>query len=77
MLLLLSPTPHLPARPPPADLDSGATVPGDPAGRRQKPGHGYGYGCGVRIDTPLGPLRLEYALNNGGKGRFHLGIGHG
>ncbi|GAB4822487.1 hypothetical protein N2152v2_009533 [Parachlorella kessleri] len=59
------------------DLDSGAAVPGDPAGRRQKPGHGYGYGCGVRIDTPLGPLRLEYGWNAARKGRFHLGIGNG
>lgn len=27
-------------------------------------GSGYGYGAGVRIDTPIGPLRLEYAMND-------------
>jgi len=61
-----------------SDLGSGATVPGDPAGCRQKPGSGYGVGAGVRIDTPIGPLRLEYAMNETRQRRFHLGIGsHG
>ena len=51
---------------------------GDPAGARGKPGKGYGVGAGVRIDTPIGPLRLEYALNDQRQRRFHLGIGsHG
>ena len=60
------------------DLDSGASVKGDPAGVREKPGRGYGYGAGVRLDTPVGPLRLECALNDRGLRRFHLGIGsHG
>jgi outer membrane protein insertion porin family len=61
-----------------SDLGSGASVPGDPAGCRQKPGAGYGAGAGVRIDTPIGPLRLEYAVNDARHRRFHLGIGsHG
>lgn len=59
-----------------SDLGSGTTVPGDPAGVRQKPGAGYGYGAGVRIDTPIGPLRLEYAFNNLKDGKFHVGIGN-
>eukprot|EP00850_Spirogloea_muscicola_P010969 SM000066S20444 [mRNA] locus=s66:292568:297919:- [translate_table: standard] len=58
------------------DLDSGSTVPGDPAGTRGKPGKGFGYGAGVRIDSPLGPLRLEYALNDQNVRRFHFGIGY-
>ncbi|KAI7843074.1 hypothetical protein COHA_003245 [Chlorella ohadii] len=58
-----------------SDLDSGGTVTGDPAGARGKPGSGYGYGAGVRIDTPIGPLRLEYAMNDRQQTRFHLGIG--
>ncbi|GAA0176415.1 hypothetical protein LIER_29413 [Lithospermum erythrorhizon] len=57
------------------DLGSGPTVPGDPAGARLKPGSGYGYGIGIRVDSPLGPLRLEYALNDQKTGRFHFGVG--
>ncbi|CAL9230920.1 unnamed protein product [Arabidopsis halleri] len=57
------------------DLGSGSTVPGDPAGARLKPGSGYGYGLGVRVDSPLGPLRLEYAFNDQHAGRFHFGVG--
>ncbi|CAN8300689.1 unnamed protein product [Cochlearia groenlandica] len=58
------------------DLGSGSTVIGDPAGARLKPGNGYGYGFGVRVDSPLGPLRLEYAFNDKHIGRFHFGVGH-
>ncbi|KAG5517588.1 hypothetical protein RHGRI_038102 [Rhododendron griersonianum] len=58
------------------DLGSGPTVPGDPAGARLKPGSGYGYGFGMRVDSPLGPLRLEYAFNDKKAGRFHFGVGH-
>ncbi|EOA20036.1 hypothetical protein CARUB_v10000309mg [Capsella rubella] len=57
------------------DMGSGSTVPGDPAGARLKPGSGYGYGLGVRVDSPLGPLRLEYAFNDQQAGRFHFGVG--
>lgn len=59
-----------------SDLDSGATVTGDPAGARGKPGKGYGYGGGVRVDSPLGPVRLEYAWNGMGQRRFHIGLGY-
>ena len=59
-----------------SDIDSGPTVMGDPAGCRGKPGSGYGYGAGVRVDSPVGPLRLEYAWNDKGVGRFHFGIGY-
>ncbi|CAM6046827.1 unnamed protein product [Sphagnum compactum] len=58
------------------DLGSGHTVPGDPAGVRGKPGKGYGYGAGIRVDSPLGPLRLEYAFNDNHARRFHFGIGY-
>ncbi|KAJ6414397.1 hypothetical protein OIU84_003403 [Salix udensis] len=58
------------------DLGSGPTVPGDPAGARLKPGSGYGYGFGIRVDSPLGPLRLEYAFNDSHTKRFHFGVGH-
>ncbi|KAJ7980765.1 outer envelope protein 80, chloroplastic [Quillaja saponaria] len=58
------------------DLGSGPSVPGDPAGTRLKPGSGYGYGFGIRVDSPLGPLRLEYAFSDKQAKRFHFGIGH-
>ncbi|GAB2229299.1 hypothetical protein Droror1_Dr00023437 [Drosera rotundifolia] len=58
------------------DLGSGPSVPGDPAGARLKPGSGYGYGFGIRVESPLGPLRLEYAFNDKQAKRFHFGVGH-
>jgi outer membrane protein insertion porin family len=36
-----------------------------------------GYGAGVRLDSPVGPLRLEYAFNDRNARRFHFGIGKG
>jgi len=59
------------------DLDSGSSVLGNPAGERGKPGHGLGYGAGVRLDSPVGPIRLEYAFNDLNARRFHFGIGKG
>ena len=61
-----------------SDLDTGATVPGDPAGARGKPGSGAAVGVGVRVDSPVGPLRFECAVNDRHARRFHVGIGaHG
>lgn len=61
-----------------SDLGSGPLVPGDPAGARGKAGSGSGVGVGLRVDSPVGPLRLECALSDRGARRFHLGIGsHG
>lgn len=58
------------------DLDSGASVIGDPAGTRGKPGSGYGVGLGLRVNSPLGPVRFEYAWNERRRGRLHVGIGY-
>ncbi|GIL91181.1 hypothetical protein Vretimale_18825 [Volvox reticuliferus] len=60
-----------------SDLGSGPAVIGDPAGVRGKPGNGYGFGGGVRVDSPVGPVRLEYAWNANREGRFHVGLGYG
>lgn len=57
------------------DLGSGSSVLGNPAGVRQKPGSGFGYGLGVRIQSPLGPIRVDYGINDQGVGRIHFGIG--
>ena len=57
------------------DLGSGSSVLGDPAGVRGKPGSGFGYGVGVRVNTPLGALRLDYGFNDRGESRIHFGLG--
>ena len=57
------------------DLGTGKDVPGDPAGIREKPGSGYGYGLGVRIQSPLGPIRIDYGINDTGDNQIHFGIG--
>ncbi len=58
-----------------SDLGSASSVLGNPAGVRRKPGSGYGYGLGLRIQTPLGPLRIDYGINDLGNSRIHFGIG--
>ncbi|MBD2292958.1 outer membrane protein assembly factor [Anabaena sphaerica FACHB-251] len=58
-----------------SDLGSGDTVIGDPAGDRNKPGSGFGYGAGVRVDSPLGLIRADYGINDQGDSRVHIGIG--
>lgn len=56
-------------------LSSDGAVIGEPSRIRHLPGWGYGYGLGVRIQSPLGPIRLDYGINNNGEGRIHFGIG--
>ncbi|MDF0556723.1 BamA/TamA family outer membrane protein [Kamptonema sp. UHCC 0994] len=58
-----------------SDLGTGGSVPGDPAGVRGKPGSGVGAGFGVRIQSPLGPIRIDYGFNVDGGSRLHFGIG--
>ncbi|BAZ14564.1 surface antigen D15 domain-containing protein [Calothrix sp. NIES-4071] len=58
-----------------SDLGSGDSVIGNPAGVRGKPGTGFGYGAGVRFDSPLGLLRADYGINDQGESRLHFGIG--
>jgi outer membrane protein insertion porin family len=58
-----------------SDLGTGSSVPGNPAGSRGKPGNGFGYGAGVRVQSPIGPLRLDYAINNLNETRIQFGLG--
>jgi len=58
-----------------SDLGTANGVPGDPAGVRGKPGSGFGYGVGLRIRSPLGQIRVDYAINDQGANEFHFGIG--
>ncbi len=56
------------------DLGSGNTVPGDPAGIRNKPGSGGGYGLGLRVQSPLGNIRIDYGLGTNGGSQFSFGL---
>ena len=58
-----------------SDLGSGDTVKGEPATFRDKPGDGFGYGLGLRTTSPIGLLRIEFALNDGGDSEFIFAIG--
>lgn len=50
-------------------------VPGNPGGIRGKPGQGFGYGLGVRVQSPLGPIRVDFGINDQGDTQFSFGIG--
>jgi outer membrane protein insertion porin family len=58
-----------------SDLGTGNSVPTNPAGVRGKPGNGFGYGAGVRIQSPVGPLKIDYGVNSLGQNRIQFGIG--
>ncbi|MDB5099152.1 MAG: polymerase, partial [Cyanobacteria bacterium RYN_339] len=34
-----------------------------------------GYGAGLRLNTPLGPIRLDYGMSGLETGQFHFSIG--
>ncbi len=36
----------------------------------------WGKGLGLRINTPIGPIRLDYGFGDSGKGIFYFNIGH-
>lgn len=57
------------------DLGTGDNVPGEPAEDRGKPGSGFGYGAGVRVQSPLGAIRVDFGVNDDGDSRIHFGIG--
>jgi outer membrane protein insertion porin family len=56
-------------------LGSQGAVPGKPGDVRGLPGSGLGYGIGVRIQSPVGPIRIDYGFNDSGGSRVHFGIG--
>lgn len=57
------------------DLGTGDNVPGSPGPDRDKPGSGFGYGAGVRVQTPLGPIRIDFGVGDDGDSQLHFGIG--
>jgi outer membrane protein insertion porin family len=56
-------------------LGSGDGVPGNPSEVRDLSGSGFGYGIGVRVQSPVGPIRIDYGINDEGDSRIHFGIG--
>lgn len=51
------------------------SVPGQPGEVRDKPGSGLGFGVGLRIQSPFGPIRIDYGINNQGDSQLHFGLG--
>ncbi|MBE9249931.1 BamA/TamA family outer membrane protein [Dolichospermum sp. LEGE 00240] len=41
----------------------------------KKNGNGYGYGVGLRVQSPLGPIRVDYGVTDEGDSRINFGIG--
>ncbi|MGV2829041.1 BamA/TamA family outer membrane protein [Myxosarcina sp. GI1(2024)] len=58
-----------------SDLGTDDDVIGRPALVRDKPGSGFGYGLGLRALTPVGAVRLEFALNDEGGSEIIFKIG--
>ncbi|WP_081942732.1 BamA/TamA family outer membrane protein [Myxosarcina sp. GI1] len=56
-------------------LGTDDNVPGEPSIVRGLPGSGYGYGIGVRVQSPLGPIRIDYAISDEGDNEIQFGIG--
>ncbi|HBL14503.1 MAG TPA: hypothetical protein DD379_24570 [Cyanobacteria bacterium UBA11162] len=58
-----------------SDLGSGDTVPGEPGVVRGKPGSGFGYGAGLRVNSPVGIIRADLGFNDQGESKFQFGLG--
>ncbi|WP_083892592.1 BamA/TamA family outer membrane protein [Pleurocapsa sp. PCC 7319] len=56
-------------------LGTQGDVPGAPGDVRDLPGSGYGYGIGVRVQSPLGPIRVDYGINDDDGNEIQFGIG--
>ncbi len=56
-----------------SDLGTGVST---SSGTDSKPGSGFGYGAGLRLNSPLGLLRADYGINDQGETKIHFGIGH-
>ena len=56
-------------------LGTDDSVQGSPSILRDLPGSGFGYGLGVRVQSPLGPIRVDYAISDDGDSEIQFGIG--
>ncbi|NEO28594.1 MAG: BamA/TamA family outer membrane protein, partial [Kamptonema sp. SIO4C4] len=59
-----------------SDLGSGTTTLGEGGVLEADKGTGFGYGAGLRVNSPVGILRADFGLNDQGNSRFHFGVGH-
>ncbi len=57
------------------DLSSSGAVVGAPGVQRGRSGNGFGYGAGVRVNSPLGLLRADWGFNDRGENRIQFGVG--
>ena len=58
-----------------SNLGSQDAVKGQPGIVRDKPGHGLGFGLGLRLPTSLGTFRLEVGFNDDGGSAVNFNIG--
>ncbi|MBD2346052.1 BamA/TamA family outer membrane protein [Anabaena subtropica] len=58
-----------------SDFGSGKTVIGEPGVVRDKPGSGFGYGLGVRLNSPFGLFRGDLGVSDQGEVRFEITTG--
>jgi outer membrane protein insertion porin family len=56
-----------------SDLGSSSTVPGELGAG--KPGTGFGYGTGLRVNSPVGTIRADFGVNDQGDSRLQFGLG--
>ena len=57
------------------DLGSSSGVIGNPGLQRNRSGSGFGYGAGLRVNSPLGLLRADLGFNDRGENRIQFGVG--
>jgi outer membrane protein insertion porin family len=57
------------------DLGSASLVPGTPGLNQGRPGNGFGVGAGLRVKSPLGTLRADWAITDAGNNRLQFTIG--
>jgi outer membrane protein insertion porin family len=58
-----------------SDFGSSDTVLGEPGVLRDKPGSGFGYGLGLRLNSPFGRIRGDLGISNQGEVRFEVTTG--
>jgi outer membrane protein insertion porin family len=57
------------------DLGTSGNVLGEPGVQRGKPGSGFGFGAGVRVNSPIGIVRVDLGFSDQGDTRVQFGFG--